>query len=211
MLEKIFEILVKSVENGNWLLLVFVVAFALIVNTKNIADVYWQLRHRKLEFLKDALAHSEITGATRLFVKEEFNTHVFRQATGICAGKCLREKLDELYEKSNGELTVYQLFRAQRHFKLADGRLVFDYSTSDYVEFYFNWAMAPLMVVFSIIFFLFPLAVPNLTLIQFFLLFVISLFLAMLGIFLVKQTEPLSVAKRIQPVVARLELDANAS
>lgn len=98
MLEKIFDSMIKSLENGNVLLLFVIIIFALLINAKTILEFLEQIEAHHNEFLKDALSNDTLSSSTRVYIQEKLNMAIFKKATGIYAEKTLREKILEICE-----------------------------------------------------------------------------------------------------------------
>lgn len=209
MLENIFESMVKSLENENWLVLIGVVIFSLLINLKSIIDLYDRSKNRKEDSLKSDFQLEAISELTKSFVKEKLDMIAFERATGISADKSLRRKIQELHDKANGELSIFQLSRASKYFKLDKDKLIVNISGWSCVEAWFNRIVAFVVFTYALlVFFLLPM-MPGLNLSQIAGLWLIIGMLSTFGTFLLIQTTAYSTAKNIQPIIEKLQITTN--
>lgn len=205
MLDELIKKLIDSLENGNWLIALVVIAIAIIVNLKDILEFLERQGNKKEEFIKEALKIDSVKGAARTFIEEELNYLIFKKVTGISADKVFREKVKEIIEKAEGELQFFQVARARKHLSVKEGKIIVKLSGWDRVEYYFNWVVAANTVVFGLLFLILPTTIKGLTIYQFAVFFFVSIISFFFSVFLAGQTMPFSEAKRIQPLIERVQ------
>lgn len=205
MIDKLLDPLLKGLESGNWGIVFVVVAVALIVNLRPILDFLERRESRREEFVKEAIKIEAVAGAVRSFLEEELNYLLFKKVTGIPANRALRDKLKDVVDRSAGEIQTFQLARAKKHIKMKDGKLKVVLDTSDKVEWFFNWAAAIAMTLFALGFFMLPSAIKGVTLQQLATLMGLGFLFFLFALFLVSQTIPLSVARKLEPIITKLE------
>ncbi|WP_374327382.1 hypothetical protein [Azonexus sp.] len=205
MLDKILDTLLKSLENGNWLVVILVVAIAVVVNLRAILEFFERRGTRREEFVKDALKIDVVRDAARSVLEEELNYLVFKRVTGISADRALREKIKSLVDRSDGELQTFQFARARKHTTMKDGKLLIRITRSDKIEHLFNWSFAVLVAVFALLAFMLPTTVKGASFQQVAIFIGLGTLMFFFALFLVSQTTPITVAKHIKPIVERLE------
>lgn len=205
MLEKLLEHLLNSLDKGNWLVVIVIIAIAVIVNIKAILEFFERRGKRRDEFVKESLKLEEVKDSTRFFLEEELNYLVFKRITGISANKILREKIKILIDKSNGELQTFQLAHASNHLKMKDGKLTINITIADNIEYIFNWSFAIFILLFSLFCLLLPIIVKGIAIQQIVIFIGLSVLMFFFGLFLVSQTLPIFVAKKIHPIIEKIE------
>lgn len=208
MIDKLLDPLLKGLENGNWGIVFVVVAIALIVNLRPILEFLERRESRREEFVKEAIKIDAVAGSVRSFLEEELNYLLFKKVTGIPANRALREKIKDVVDRSAGEIQTFQLARAKKHMKMKDGKLEVSIDTSDKVEWFFNWFAAIAMALFALGFFMLPSAIKGVTLQQLVTLMGLGFLFFLFALFLVSQTIPLSVARKLEPIITRLEFSS---
>jgi hypothetical protein len=205
MIDKLFDPFLKGLESGNWGIVFVVVAVALIVNLRPILEFLERRESRREEFVKEAIKIEAVAGAVRSFLEEELNYLLFKKVTGIPANRALRDKIKDVVDRSAGEIQTFQLARAKNHIKMKDGKLRIIIDTSDKAEWLFNWVAAIAMTLFALGFFMLPSAIKGVTLQQLATLMGIGFLFFLFALFLVSQTIPLSVARKLEPIITKLE------
>lgn len=208
MIDKLLEPLLKALETGNWGIVFVVVAIALIFNLRPVLDFLERREGRREEFVKDAIKIEAVAGAARSFLEEELNYLLFKKVTGIAANRALRDKIKDIVDRSAGEIQTFQLAKAKSHIKMKDGKLRVETTGIDKAEWFFNWTLAIAMAFSALVFFMLPSAIKGITLQQLGTLMGLGFLLFLFALFLVSQTIPYSVARKLQPIVAKLESDA---
>lgn len=210
MLDKLVDVLVKSVQDGQWSVGAFVVVVAVVVNLRAILEFFERRGSRREEFVKEALKIEVVRDAARSFLEEELNYLVFKRVTGISADRPLREKIKSLVEQSRGELQTFQFARARKFIKMKEGKLSIQIGRFDKVEQAFNWVSAVFVAIFAMTGFVLPVLLKGATLQNALLSLGFGVLMFFFSLFLVAQTIPMSVARRIQPVVEKLESPSSA-
>ncbi len=212
MIEKLLDPLLKALESGSWGIVFLLVAVAVIANLRPILEFLERRESRREEFVKGALQVEAVAGAARSFLEEELNYLLFKKVTGIPADRHLREKLKDIVDRSAGEIQTSQLAKkAKPHLRMKGGRLSIVIGTSDRIESAFNWFFAITMAFLAIALFMLPSAIKGVTLQQLLSLMALGIVFFFFALFLVSQTIPLSVAKKISPIIERLETPNDAT
>ncbi|KAL0630452.1 hypothetical protein Q9L58_010701, partial [Maublancomyces gigas] len=205
MIDKLLEPLFKALESGNWGIVFVVVAIALVFNLRPIFEFFERREGRREDFVKEALKIEGVASVVRSLLEEELNYLLFKKVTGIAANQPLRDKLKDIVDRSAGEIQTSQLARAKSHIKMQGGKLHVTTSAFDKAEWLFNWAFAIAMAVFAVAFFMLPSAIKGITFQQLGSLMGLGVLFFLFALFLVSQTIPYSTARRLQPLIAKLE------
>ncbi|MNV33415.1 hypothetical protein D3C71_1247820 [compost metagenome] len=209
MIDKLLDPLLNGLESGNWGVVFVVVAVALIVNLRPILDFLERRESRREDFVREAIKIDAVAGAVRSFLEEELNYLLFKKVTGIPANKALRDKLKEIVDRSAGEIQTFQLARAKNHLRMKEGKLNVVIELIDRVEWCFNWVAAIAMTLFALVFFMLPNAIRGINFQQLVALMGMGFLFFLFALFLVRQTIPLSVARKLQPIIKELEYSSN--
>jgi hypothetical protein len=205
MIDKFLEKLIDGIQTGNWSIVFVVVAVVVVVNLRSILEFLERRELRREEFVKDALKVEALAGAARVFLEEELNYLLFKKVTGIPADKPLREKLKSFIDKSAGEVQMWQLARAKEHLRIKDGKLIVVVGIWDRVNYYFNWFAAIIMAVFGLALMMLPVGSKGISLQQLMTFMGLGVVFFMTALFLLSQTTPVMSARRLTPMIERVE------
>lgn len=213
MQEKLLDIFSKSIESGNWLtvIVIAVVIVALRVNLRGILEFLERNGTKRERYIKEMLKIKAINSVTRAFLVEEINYITFRKITGISADKINREKVDGLVDRSNGELPAFRIARAWKYIKMRDRKLVVEITSWDKVENYFNRVSAGVMMIFAMWCFVLLIDHKDATAYQAASLVIVGVMAFLAAMFLVWQNIPMSIAKKIEPLIVRLQTETTDS
>lgn len=204
-MEKLIEGLLNSLENGNWVIAVIIIFITAILNIRSIQDFFHLQNRRHEEFIKEALKIDAINDAAKKALIEQLNYIVYKRVTGIAADSILRSKIQILVEDSQGELRTADFTKAQKFIEIRSGRASIKITKWDKVENWFNKVSAVIMLTLAVLTIFLTTTIPEVSLPQIFTLGAVTAMVFGFALFLVTQTVPMTVAKRIAPVVKRLE------
>jgi hypothetical protein len=211
MLEKIFDSILKSFENGNILLAVFIVTFALVVNLKAIVEFLDRQRTKRVLFLTESLQYPGLSVSTRAYIEDALNTELFRRASGIYAEKEFRERLLFVATNSNGEVSISQLNQITRFLSFEKGKVLVRISKGAVTEFWFNRIMGSFVIFFAAATLMLMSSTKSPTIYQFLGLMGMVVLFGTMGIVMYIQTIPLTVAKKIAPAIESIQNKSDLS
>jgi hypothetical protein len=205
MTDKLLEPLLNALQNGNWGLFFVVIAIALIINLRAIQEFleYRESRHER--FVKEAIKIDSVDPLVRSFLAEELDHVLFKRVTGISADRALREKIKDLVDRSGGELKVSQIAKAKSHVKMKSGRLLIEFTAFDKFHSIVNYCFAIVIAVYALIFFMLPSAIKGVTIQQLTVFMLIGILLFFFSLFIISQTSPYQVARKLKPIIESLE------
>lgn len=206
----LLEPLLKALESSNWASFFVVVAIALLFNLRAISEFLEGRAARHQKFVEAALKLERLTNTSRQFLEEELNYYVFKRITGISADATLREKLRDVIERSAGELQIRQLSRVSQFIRVKEGRLTIVVHTIDSVWAYMNLIFGALVSLIALALFMAPGLVKMPTIAQSLVSVGFGVLFFVFAMFMVAEATPALLAKRIAPVVARLERAGDA-
>ena len=197
MLETIFKSILRSLENGNILLAIFIVTFALVVNLKAVVEFFDRQRTKRALFLAESLQNPGLTVSTRAYVEDALNTEIFRRASGIYAEKEFREKLLFVSIESKGEVSISQLSLIKRFLSYEEGNVSVRIGKGAVTEFWFNRVMGSVVLFFAAVTFMLMSSIKSPTIYQFLGLMGMVILFGAMGIVMYVQTIPLTIAKKV--------------
>lgn len=202
-MELIIEKLLSAIDDGNYLVFVFVAVLAISINIKKIHSFYESLRRNKLEKIKESLSCEYITGLTREQLESEVETEYFKLITGMYAEKTLREKAIELHKKSNGELGFFHFIRARSYLLINNGALEVNISGFERFSYIFNHVSAAILGIGAAAFIFIPSYIKGISIYQILALAGFGVFLLIITLFLLNQTFPFYSANRIKNYIKK--------
>lgn len=140
-----FESIVSSIEGfEDTRILIGVLLLALVFSSKEIYDFWDVVSRRKLSMLKYLLEENGATGKAKSILQEQMNYVSISYVTGIKADKYLQERIIDLYEISNGNLSYTDLKKSLSFLEISDVGIlkVRDFTYCDRLRFFFpiSWS-----------------------------------------------------------------------
>lgn len=209
-MDTLIDWLIKAWDSGNVATLAFAALLLGGFKLNSILSLAQRISGRRRRFLVDALKQDGLDAATRAFLLEELNALLVQRATGIVGNQVYRSTVLALIARSNGELRAGQFARAGRFLQLRDGsRIDVVIRRSDTFEYWATILYGLFLLVLALGLFSLPkLAPPIGNPIAVAGLIALGVATLAFGCFMFAQTMPYTVAKRIAPVLQRLQSPA---
>ncbi|CAH0444601.1 hypothetical protein ACQUJT_12455 [Ralstonia pseudosolanacearum] len=200
---------IKAWESGNVATLAFAALLLGGFKLNSILSLAQRISGRRRRFLVDALKQDGLDATTRTFLLEELNALLVQRATGIVGNQIYRATVLALIARSNGELRAGQFARAGRFLQLQDGsRIDVVIRRSDMFEYWATILYGLFLLVLALGLFSLPKLAPIDDPIAIVGLIALGVATLAFGGFMFAQTLPYTVAKRIAPVLQRLQSPA---
>lgn len=135
MLEMI-EAVTQNFEDGNWIALSILSVLIAIPLFRAVRGVYVEYRAGKTNDLKSALEIEGLSDDVRFVVQESLNRTYFYRATGLSGDHYLRTKVKEFLESTQGDVSIFGVWRASDYIDVVDGKLVVQFTWYDKLHFY---------------------------------------------------------------------------
>ena len=196
MSDQIIELL-KSEQY--WLAAVITV-LAILINIEKIFSIVDLRKKKKISLLNEAIASSSIEEKLKNHLKDEIENEYFYLTHKIRMDKFKRNLLLEFHSEKKGDVTLNQLKRANDFLVIKNEKLQIEITKFEYLSFYYNITFGILMAIFGFVL----LVVPSLAELNIYKIFGwlgLCSFLITLGFFMVYQTFPFILAKRIRTLV----------
>lgn len=132
-------------------------------------------------------------------------TIIFKCATGISAEQPLREKILDIYNKSNGDISMSHMRGAARFMELIDGHLKIEITKMHVAEAWFNRTQGSLFVVLALLSLIFPSVINDPSIYQFLVFTAMGGFLLMFSLFIFAQTFPIFSARKVKSIIEKLQ------
>jgi len=201
----LIEQLIEALKASNWSLFILIIAIALIINLRPLSDFLEDRATRHQRFIQEALEYESLNKISKSFLEEELSYYIFKRITGISADAVLRAKLQNVISRSQGELQIRQLSKVKDFIRMKDGKLQVKVTNFEIGYAYINLILGVLVALMSLTLFLAPLLGFEANISQIFISIAVSVFLFALSMFMVTQASPALTAKRLAPIVQRLE------
>lgn len=196
-MQEVLDNLIDSLNNGNILVAVVVVAVALVFNYKKIADFWDERKKTRISRLSDALKCAQVSGATRSHLESELAKEYFKITTGINLEKEFRETLIQTHRSTKGELSFVHFKRALPYLRFEDSKISVRISLFEKLGYIFNLIFGYLMVFLGLILFILPGQIKGINLVQALSIFGLGIFLIAVALFMLYQTFPVLSARLI--------------
>lgn len=148
--------------------------------------------------MNEAIADDSISEKLKAHFKDEIQGEYFYQLHKMKVDKFKRDLLLETHNKLKGEITLKQFQRANNQLIVKDEKLVVDISKFEGFAFYYNMSMGILMAIFGFALLSVPVNLSDPTIYKIFSWLLVCTFLIGFGFFMVYQTFPVIIAKRIR-------------
>lgn len=182
----------------------FITTIVFAFNVKGIIEFLDWHRTKQEKYLKDMLTVSDLDPPTKEALVDHLNYVIYRKIARLAVDKFTREKIQALVNKSKGELQDFQVSRAWKYIERENGRLSVRISTADKWEdgvtrfFALIFLLMAGLGVFACLNTKSP-GPERLALLCIGFMFFCG------ATFFVWQSIPMSVAKKIAPVLAKLQ------
>lgn len=205
---KLIEYLFKNIEEGNvafviitiGFTIVSTIAFAIAINIKSFSEFIENFRLRKIKIICEALESSVTTGKEKKLYEHELKKEYFHKVTGLLLNNQLREKVLEIYNNHNDELSFRDIKRAVRYMSFPDGKFKFKITLGGHIEQFFNRITAFCTFIFGMSFMLIPL-LPKTTISQFIASYFIDFAFLSITMILITQCFNVTSSKLVEKAI----------
>ena len=197
MFDKAFEL----ISQGEYAAFSFAIVLGILFNLKNIlsfADIY---KKRRIELLREAISIDSINGNLKVHFEDEIESEYFRLVHKVKMEKVIRDACIDWYVRLNRELSLSHFMRARGHLEIKGGKLEVKISTFDKIGYWYNMIAGIVLLLIGFPFLAMTNAIKSQTIVGFFALIGVSLFLIVFGLFLLSQTFSVVSAKRVQEAI----------
>ena len=193
---EIFELIVKHLNEGNYVYIGLFIAIIVIFRARVITDYWIDLRNANSRNLQDAITKIDDANVKK-FLQNKLIEAEFFKIIKIQVEINFIKKLIELHEEMKGEYKFTYLIRASKYMVIKNNELAIKLTRSDTVGFFFAIILALICVLagFVLIFLLNFLTV-NLS--QGLFIWGMGILLIFIAVFLYLQTFPYQVAAELQ-------------
>lgn len=132
----VIETVAKYLEDGNWLALSILSIFVAIPLFRAVRGAYVEYREGKINDLKSALEIEGLSDDVRFVVQESLNRTYFYRATGLSGDPYLRTKVKKFLESTQGDVSIFGVWRAREYIDVVGGKLVVQFSWYDRLSYY---------------------------------------------------------------------------
>jgi hypothetical protein len=196
--KEVLDKLIESLNSGNILLGVVIVAVAMVFNYKKIVEFLEERKKARITKLTDALKCDFVTGITKTHLQEELATEQFKITTGIRLEKQFREAVIQAHNSANGELAFIHFKRAIPHLFYEQSRLKVNVSTFEKASYWFNLVFGFILAFSGLALIVLPSQIEGINFVQFITFFGLSCFFIAIGVFMLAQTFPVVSARKIE-------------
>lgn len=197
-MKDILDILIESLNNGNILLGVVIVAVAFLFNYKKIVEFLEERKKERIAKLTEALNCDFVTGITKSHLEEELATEQFKITTGIRLEKQFREAVIQAHKSTNGELAFIHFKRALPHLFYDQQRLKVEISLFEKASYWFNLIFGFVLAFSGLALMVLPSQISGINLAQFITIFGLGCFFIATALFMIAQTFPVVSARKIE-------------
>jgi hypothetical protein len=134
----LLEQFLTALKSGDPYAIAAVTLVSIVISLKWVLGLIETRQSLRNELLENGLKQDFLTQTVRLAIQENRNSYYFELATRIKANKQLREQLNDIIEKSGGEIMWVQLAKSKRFLKLSDKKLNIEVKRSDQLTAAFN-------------------------------------------------------------------------
>lgn len=196
--------LIESAEKGNYYLPIIVVMILLVIKLRSIYSFYEDFKQQKIKIFRELYSEDSLDEHIKKILKDSINNEVFYQLTGIYTEKFLRNKIIEIYEKSQGLITYRDLKIAQHFLRLEENKLVVKINLSDKINKWFNVFLSILLVIIASYIISLSSIIDNLPLVKILISNLFGVLTYLFAGFIISQTFPIKKAKKIENILQNL-------
>ena len=196
-MKELWDALISSIENGNYLSAGVVIVVSIIFNAQSIYNFVTSIQKKKAKFIEKALQSGNISDDLKSFMNSELDCEYFRQLTGIKTDKSTVNNLTKLYAIADGTISFDKIKTALPHLISENGFEVY-IPKSAYVLRVVNYILFATIFMLGVLI----LAIPKITsLFSFFSSVSLSIFLFAFAAYIFKRTFSIKYAKQIDKLM----------
>jgi len=207
----VLDKLIESLNNGNILLGVVIVAVALVFNYKKIVEFLEERKKARITKLTEALKCDFVTGLTKSHLEEELASEQFKITTGIRLEKQFREAVIQAHRSTNGELAFVHFKRAIPHLFYEQETLKVKILFSEKVIYWFNLVFGFILAFLGLALMVLPSQIEGVSFIQFITIYGAGLFFIAIALFMLSETFPVVSARKIEKYLLKVTHNASIS
>jgi len=204
-MSSLLEPLLEALKASNWSTFFVIIAIAVILNLRSLSEFLEDRATRHQRFVQEALKLDALNQTSKLFLEEELNYFIFKRVTGISADAVLREKLQDVISRSGGELQIRQISRASEFIRMREGKLQIVVTTFDIGYALVNLVFGAMVSLIGLALFMLPGLVQKTNIPQIVTSATVGAVFFAFAMFMVAQAFPALIARRLTPIVQRLE------
>ena len=197
-MQEVLNKIIESLENGNILLVVALVAVALVINSQKILEYYESRKRLRIEKLKEALASEHVKDSTRTHLEDDLEAEYFNLATGINLERDFREAIIKAHQSSDGDIRFVHFKRAMPHIKFNNKALSVVITPAEKASYLFNNLFGSLIGLFGLTLLILPGLFKGATIIQILTFLGMGLFFIVVAMFMLFQTFPVISARKVR-------------
>ncbi len=193
----ILQQLIGAVRDGNFLLVIVIVAVPLIFNFQKIVEFSEERKKARIVKLSEALNSPLITGLTKFHLEEELVTEQFKITTGIRLEKEIREAVIQAHINTKGELDFKHFKRALPHIFYKDLKLGVKISFFELASFWVNLIFGFILVLVGLLVMELPSQIKGISIAQGLGIFGMGALFIAIALFMISQTIPVVSARKV--------------
>jgi hypothetical protein len=152
-LNDVLKKLIESLNNGNILIALIIVAVAIVFNFRAIVDFFEDCNKARLSKLTEALQCEYLSEFSKIHLQEALATEHFKRSTGIRVEKQFRDAIIETHQNFKGELRFAHFKRALPYIRFADKKLTIRITKIQKLLFLYNLVFGGLLIISGLLFF----------------------------------------------------------
>jgi hypothetical protein len=201
LLEQFFN----AIKTDNPYAIAAVVLVSLVLSFRSVLSFIETRQARRNELLENGLKHQYLDETVRLAIEENRNSFYFAMATGIKANKQLRTKIIDINERSNGEISPFQLAKVKNLLKLQNGKLCVSITGSDWFAASINLLCACLLTSFASLLLIAAIVPSAMTTAQTLSLILASCLLQLASVYLSTEAVSIWKAQKLSKIIEKTE------
>lgn len=200
-METLAQFLIKNYNNGNYLIVVFILMVLLAFKYKAIIEFFDSRKKVKISKIEEALKCEKILGIERELLENELVNEYFKVTLGLNVEKEFREAIINAHKNTKGEIEFRHFQRGLTFFDFPEGVLTVKISKLEYMVSVLNTLILAFSYCFFIAFLLYGII--NFTWAKSIPAFGFSAFCLVICIFLMYDLRHIISAKKIKKYLAK--------
>lgn len=209
-MEKILDLVVSGVKNGDIVVVLVIFVVALLFNAGNILRYFENRRVSRIQFVTESLASPFVTGCTKEFLGRFLEQEYFTMTTGVRLEKEARESLIDLHGKAKGELKFKHFKRAIPYTSYKNGCLNVKIGVLSWIGAFYNLVIGVGSSLLGFILFIIPaFGKPDIP--QILSIYGLAAFLVGFGWVMLMQLLPVISARHVEKLIGKLKAEVKTS
>jgi len=204
-MDKSLDIITSEILKGNWIVVISAIVIIIFFKFTEFEKFFDRRFGGKIKSLTDSMLIPELDVTNKEFLTEKINRHIFFEVAKISADAKYRGVIKKIVSNSDGKIGYYSISKIAKYLEMKDGKILVKFNKFYKFDNVFNYFMFSVMSFFFILILSIPLSTTGWNFQQAASIVVVEFLILSFAIFLLFQTIPMRIAKKVMVELERIQ------